>query len=57
MTMKVRALFVFLLALATMLTVNCSPYSCQAEFGASTCTPSGGGLGGGGGNGGGGVDY
>ena len=54
MTMKVRALFVFLLALATMLTVNCSPYSCQAEFGASTCTPSGGGLGGGGGNGGGG---
>ena len=53
MKVTVRALVGSLLvALATMVLAGCNPYDCQATFGASTCTPSGSGLGGGGGTGG-----
>lgn len=48
--MRVRALLSLLLLLATMFLANCGGgYTCNATFGASTCTPSSGGLGSGGG--------
>ena len=54
MKIRARVLLSVLVMLATMFLANCSPYSCDVTFGASTCTPSGSGLGGGGGTGGGG---
>jgi hypothetical protein len=57
MTMRGRSLFSILVMLATMFLASCKGgYVCQETFGASTCTPSGSGLGttGGGGGGGGG---
>lgn len=50
MTVTVRTLIGSLLvACATIILTGCSSYSCHATFGASTCTPSGSGVGGGGG--------
>jgi hypothetical protein len=51
MTMKVRVLMVAIVMLAEMWLVGCGHYTCGATFGASSCTPSGGGPNqGGGGN-------
>jgi 6-phosphogluconolactonase (cycloisomerase 2 family) len=54
MKIRARVLLSVLVMLATMFLVNCSPYSCNVTFGASTCTPSGSGISGGGNGGGGG---
>src|ERR1017187_10545542 len=54
MKIRARVLLSVLVMLATMFLANCSPYSCNVTFGASTCTPSGSGIGGGGNGGGGG---
>ncbi len=49
MAMKLRALFSFVVVLATMGLAGCGHYTCGITFGASTCTPSGSGIGQGGG--------
>jgi hypothetical protein len=55
MTMKVRVLVSFLVALALLFLAGCKGgYDCAVTFGSSTCTPSGTGLGSSGGGGGGG---
>lgn len=51
MSMKVRALGIGAVLLATMWTAGCGHYVCGTTFGASTCTPSGSGISGGGGGG------
>jgi 6-phosphogluconolactonase (cycloisomerase 2 family) len=48
MTMKVRALLGLVVASAAMVLASCGHYTCGATFGASTCSPSGGGIGSGG---------
>ena len=52
MAIKVRALFVMLVVLATMWLSGCGHYSCGTTFGNASCSSTGGGLnqGGGGGN-------
>ena len=48
MTMKVRALGIAVVLVGTMWLAGCGHYVCSTTFGASSCTPSGGGIGGGG---------
>ena len=54
MNTRVRVLFALVAVLATLGLGACGHYVCKATFGASTCTPAGGGVGGGSGSGGGG---
>src|SRR5579859_3876295 len=51
MSMKVRALLSFVLVFSAMWLSGCGHYICHTTLGASTCTPSGGGLSSGGGGG------
>jgi len=50
MAMKVRVLLSSVVVLAVMSLANCGHYVCHVELGASTCTPSGGGISQGGGS-------
>jgi 6-phosphogluconolactonase (cycloisomerase 2 family) len=52
MNTRVRVLFTLVAVLATLGLGACGHYTCGATFGASTCTPAGGGVGGGSGGGG-----
>ncbi len=45
MTMRVRITLMLMVGLAIMGLASCDHYTCSAEFGASSCTPSGSGLG------------
>jgi len=47
MTKQVRGLLVLVAGLAVVGLASCGHYTCSATFGASSCTPSGSGLGGG----------
>jgi 6-phosphogluconolactonase (cycloisomerase 2 family) len=51
MNTRVRVLFTLVVVLATLGLGACGHYTCGATFGASSCTPSGGGVSGGGGAG------
>lgn len=51
MNTRVRVLFTLVAVLATLGLGACGHYTCKATFGASTCTPTGGGITGGGGSG------
>lgn len=53
MNTRVRVLFSLVAVMVTVGLSACGHYVCKATFGASTCTPAGGGIGGGGGAGGG----
>ncbi len=53
MNTRVRVLFSLVAVLATLGLGACGHYTCKATFGASTCTPAGGGVGSGSGGGGG----
>ena len=57
MTMKVRALLVASVLLAEIWLVGCGHYTCGTTFGASSCSPSGGGVSQGGGGTGTGATY
>jgi hypothetical protein len=48
MTMKVRALQIAVVLVGTIWLAGCNHYVCSTTFGASSCTPSGGGIGQGG---------
>ena len=50
MTMKVRALGIAMVLVATVWLAGCGHYVCSTTFGASSCSPSGGGISQGGGN-------
>ena len=53
MNTRVRVLFSLVAVMATLGLGACGHYTCKATFGASTCTPAGGGVGSGSGGGGG----
>ncbi len=54
MNTRVRVLFSLVAVMATLGLGACGHYTCKATFGASSCTPAGGGVGSGSGSGGGG---